>query len=417
MLEGTRTHALSGTSGGPSLAAAATLERLETILKRRAEHKEHAAAMEAAAMEQAMVGVTPASGPMLVAGVSLQGGAGSAVLAGVESSLDDSPLSLVVARGGVHEFLGLDDAAQTLPGLHDESAASRQQQAEGSGRTGEQRGARSKGHAAGGLWREAWTPPLTMLTWLAGRSLALRETALQETALRETDVGGPAHGLVVWVGRRVWPSLHALHRAGAARGGGGARGVGGAGGLLAASLLVDCGASNREDVPLRVWAAELASRSEACVAVVVDGRGFDRVATQRLQLACEASGSLCVLARSMRERTALSAAVTRWQVRRAEPGLDEAMRSHDVPEWVWAAGWTARLLRCKGVRPASGVRDESRAWMLRMVHDGGYNAKFGSEGQRQAGGFDLLPVLVNGSAAAADDAAAGEGHTPGRAAG
>ncbi|MCX5690541.1 MAG: hypothetical protein NTV94_12295, partial [Planctomycetota bacterium] len=242
--------------------------------------------------------------------------------------------------------------------------------------------------------------------WLAGRSLALRTTAL-----RETEVGEPAHGLVVWVGRRVWPSLHALHRAG------GARGAGGAGGLLGASLLVDCGASNREDVPLRVWAAELASRSEACVAVVVDGRGFDRVATQRLQLACEASGSLCVLARSMRERSVLSAAVTRWQVRRAEPCLDEAMKLDDVPEWVWAAGWTARLLRCKGVRPASGVRDESRAWMLRMVHDGGYNAKFGSDGERQAGGFDLLPVLVDGSAAAADDAAAGPGHTTGRAAG
>jgi hypothetical protein len=177
--------------------------------------------------------------------------------------------------------------------------------------------------------------------------------------------------------------------------------------LLGASLLVDCGVSNREDVPLRVWAAELASRSEACVAVVVDGRGFDRVATQRLQLACEASGCLCVLARSMLERSVLSAAVTRWQVRRAEPSLDAAMMLGDVPEWVWAAGWTARLLRCKGVRPAAGVRDESRAWMLRMVHDGGYNLKFGQQGdgERPAGGFDLLPILADGPAAAVDDSA------------
>jgi hypothetical protein len=387
-MDGTRTHALSGNSGGPSQAAAATMERLEAILKRRLEHQ---------SLDSAKLGPADV--------LACEGSAKPVVFAAADSSLrqqDDSPLSLVVARGGVHEFLGLDDAAQTLAGLHDESAASRQEQAEGSRRTGEQRGARSKGHAAGGLWREAWTPPLTMLTWLAGRSLALREMDVGG------PVGGPAHGLIVWVGRRVWPSLHALHRAG---------GAGGVSGLLGASLLIDCGASNREDVPLRVWAAELASRSEACVAVVVDGRGFDRVATQRLQLACEASGSLCVLARSMRERSVLSAAVTRWQVRRAEPSLDGAMKSHDVPEWVWAAGWTARLLRCKGVRPASGVRDESRAWMLRMVHDGGYNAKFGSNGERQACSFDLLPVLVDGSAAAADDTAAGEGHAAGRIAG
>lgn len=233
-----------------------------------------------------------------------------------------------------------------------------------------------------------------MLTWLAGHSLAARSV--------ETN---GACGLVVWVGRRVWPSLHALHRCGEGwrlpvAGGGQARR-----GLLGASLLVDCGVSNREDVPLRVWAAELASRSEACVAVVVDGRGFDRVATQRLQLACEASGCLCVLARSMLERSVLSAAVTRWQVRRAEPSLDAAMKLDDVPEWVWAAGWTARLLRCKGVRPAPDVRDESRAWLLRMVHDGGYNLKFGqqSDDKRQAGGFDLLPILADGPAAAADD--------------
>ncbi|MFO0831958.1 MAG: hypothetical protein U0637_08955 [Phycisphaerales bacterium] len=124
--------------------------------------------------------------------------------------------------------------------------------------------------------------------------------------------------------------------------------------LLSSSLFLD--AATPQD---RVWAADLALRSGVCAAVVVDGSGFSMCATRRLQLATEAGGALamggvCLLARPPREEKELSAATTRWVVRRAV-GPAEVRR------------WSVELLRCKGMQP-SALHAVSRPWVVEHDH-------------------------------------------------
>jgi protein ImuA len=159
-----------------------------------------------------------------------------------------------------------------------------------------------------------WGPPLAIMSHLVRRALAA------------------AGGLVsypVWIGASVWPYPRVL--------------VGAAdrqrAGSLERSLFVR--ASDRTS---RLWAADVALRNPAVAVVVADGSGFDLAATRRLQLAAEAGGTVCLLARPPRERSALSAATTRWWV-----------RSH--PSLVPAKRWTVELLRCKGMRPVPGACD------------------------------------------------------------
>ena len=156
----------------------------------------------------------------------------------------------------------------------------------------------------------SWSPPLTLLAQVAQRVSSDRE------------------GLVVWVGAHVWPYPRSLGTP-----------------VLRRSLFV-----RAPDLDSRLWVSELALRCGAAAAVIADGSGFDRAATQRLQLAAEAGGegSVCLLARSPDERAVLSAAATRWWVR-SEPSDRTGPR------------WTVELLRCKGTRPAP---DAMRPWMV-----------------------------------------------------
>ncbi|MBL0871469.1 MAG: hypothetical protein IBJ18_12925, partial [Phycisphaerales bacterium] len=109
--------------------------------------------------------------------------------------------------------------------------------------------------------------------------------------------------------------------------------VGGVGGgdLLSRSLFVDA-----EEAGVRLWSADLAARSSS-VLVVADGSGFDMAATRRLQLAAECGGWMVHLARPPWEVRVLSAAATRWRVRRAASAVGKVRQCVGV-------------LRCKGLR-------------------------------------------------------------------
>lgn len=266
-----------------------------------------------------------------------------------------SPDMLVMARRGVHEFIGLIDDTRELERLS-------RIQLEGTDGTGGDVGrdvgrrggddvgdrdastrvasrngkATGRGHTGGvpSATPTDWSPPLTFATWLAW--LAWRATISLPPPLLEDAATPPTRNHtqeqpragIAWVGRAIWPGASLLHRCP---------------GLMNASLLVDCdrpdemaetsrtrraasrntrcGGRSRpptaSELELRVWAAEQAIRSGACSLVVADGSGFSRVMTQRLQLAAESGYCSCVLLRRPREVGCLSAATTRWIVHRA----------------------------------------------------------------------------------------------------
>lgn len=187
-----------------------------------------------------------------------------------------------------------------------------------------------------------WSPPLALLAHLA------RQAAAGDS----TDGYARAPGRLVWIGERVWPYPHVMGRDRS---------------LLAESLWVRTGSDGS-----RLWATELALRSGAAAAVIADGSRFDRAATQRLQLAAEAKGGVCLLVRPPHERSMLSAAATRWWVR-------TATSSGTGPRW------TVELLRCKGVQPAPGA---VRPWMV------GY--------EWQSGDLRVFPDVVGGSGTETD---------------
>jgi len=126
------------------------------------------------------------------------------------------------------------------------------------------------------------TPPLLVLTHIA--ACALRT--------------GPGR-LVLWIGQRVWPSVHALIEPDDPRRL-----------LLASSVLID-----PPDDAARLWAIDLALRSPAVAAVVADARGLDLAATRRLQLAASSGRTaIGLLVRGVRDAGQLSAAGARWHV-------------------------------------------------------------------------------------------------------
>lgn len=191
-----------------------------------------------------------------------------------------------------------------------------------------------------GVGDRDWSPPLSLLTHLAWQALASHDGA----------------GRVLWIGRRVWPYPHALVRDRGVRATAVApRALPGtlhagelelarlapfargerpddAGLLLSRSLFVDAARH-------RPWAIEAALRCPSVAAVVADGSGLDMRATRRMQLAAEAGRSFGLLARPAREERELSAAATRWRVRRS-------LRRDADPR----PRWTIELLRCKSVR-------------------------------------------------------------------
>ncbi len=172
----------------------------------------------------------------------------------------------------------------------------------------------------------SWDPPLSILVHLAWR------------ALEEAEERGRG-GRVLWIGRRGWPYPRALvgdHGVRASEAGlelgrleEGER-PGDPELLLRRSVLVDA-----ETAARRTWALDLALRCPSVTAVVADASGLDMAATRRLQLAAEAGGGLGLLARPPREERELSAASTRWRVRRARS------------ESAGGPRWTLAMLRCK----------------------------------------------------------------------
>jgi protein ImuA len=164
--------------------------------------------------------------------------------------------------------------------------------------------------------------PRGVLIALAWRMVALADPA----AVRH------GAGLVVWIGRWVWPSVRALV------------GRDGSRDLLARSLWVD-----PADADARAWAFEQALRCDGVSMAVADGTGFSRALSRRLQLAADRSAVSCAegvrmrppalacVARPWRERDALGSASTRWIVAPAGARDDD-----DSP------CWTVRLHRARG---------------------------------------------------------------------
>jgi len=189
-----------------------------------------------------------------------------------------------------------------------------------------------------GVGDRGWSPPLSLLTHLTWQAL----TSCDESSR------------VLWIGRRVWPYPHTLVRERGVRATAVApRALPGvlhaeelelarlpqpddAGLLLSRSLFVDAARNHP-------WAIEAALRCASVAAVVADGSGLDMKATRRLQLAAEVGGSFGLLARPAREERELSAAATRWRVRRSAR-QDAVALSDPRPRW------TIELLRCKSVR-------------------------------------------------------------------
>ena len=186
--------------------------------------------------------------------------------------------------------------------------------------------------------RGSWSPPLSVLTHVSRRALPGAATPGAAT---------PEHR-VCWVGRTVWPYPRTLvcDFVLAAVGGSfqdGERPVqaveliraertGDSAALLERSLFVDARTPGE-----RLWAVDTALRSPAVGVVVADATGFDMAASRRLQLAARTEGVLALFARPPWEERALSAASTRWKVRRALPSAS-----------IGAPAWTLELQRCKG---------------------------------------------------------------------
>ena len=149
-----------------------------------------------------------------------------------------------------------------------------------------------------------------------------------------TDPAAARHGagLVVWIGRWVWPSVRALV------------GRDGSRDLLARSLWVD-----PDGADARAWAFEQALRCDGVAMGVVDGTGFSRALSRRLQLAADRSAVACAegvrarppalacVVRPWRERDAPGSASTRWVVAPAAASVDD-----DSPQW------TVHLHRARG---------------------------------------------------------------------
>lgn len=155
-----------------------------------------------------------------------------------------------------------------------------------------------------------WTPPLCILAHLAWQAF-------------DRSSSSP---WVVWVGRACHPYPRVLVRGADRR-------------LLERSLFV-----SPRDVGGRVWAMDLALRSQAVGFVVADGSGLDRSATQRIQLLARSQTKVVLAGCPPRQRSILSAAQTRWLVRTERaPGQRRAGEIRP--------GWSVELLRCKGMRP------------------------------------------------------------------
>ena len=233
-----------------------------------------------------------------------------------------------LVRGAVHEWFGVSSAA---------SPGSKQPTGRG----------------------EGWSPPLFLLTHLAGRAVS-----------EALDRGAPDQ--VVWIGRSVWPYPRALSEANRVIQAGEAPSGSSAGhqlrlsvalaedgeeagpNLFHRSLLVAPEGQSKahsgrqvseRQVSERLWAIDTALRCRGVTAVVADGTGLNMAATRRLQLAAASTGVLVLLARPPEDLGEISAATTRWSVTRSAPRSG----SHSGHGSA-ALSWDLTLLRAKGAQ-------------------------------------------------------------------
>jgi hypothetical protein len=165
---------------------------------------------------------------------------------------------------------------------------------------------------------EPWAPALCLLTHLARQALAQNHNS---------------GGAILWIGRRCRPYAPLLSGPTPA-----------SRALLNRSIFID-----PPDDAARLWAIELALRSPASIAVIADGARLNMASSRRLQLAAKAASALALIARPPADLKELSAAATRWLVRR-EPSDSSGPR------------WAVELLRCKGVQPS--LEEAPRHWVV-----------------------------------------------------
>jgi len=295
-------------------------------------------------VDGALFAASPASeGPFgaRVSAAEFVGGGGS-----IGGGFIGSGVSGGLVRGGVHEWLGAGGASYSL----------------------------GAGGAAGSGSAE-WSPPLLLLAHLAG-------CAVRDALERDR----PA--TVLWIGRRVWPYPRALFdrsrvvEAGAAVGESTPGRPAADGALMGLSLRLEeqpCSSSvdhadrgsclaerslfvdTGDDDSRRLWAIDTALRSPGVTAIVADGSRLGMAATRRLQLAAAASAErgddapLALLARPTGEAGEISAATTRWMVRRIARRADgrgdvgHERQGHE-PQRHEEPRWSLDLMRVKGAQ-------------------------------------------------------------------
>lgn len=222
----------------------------------------------------------------------------------------DAVLKGGLLRGALHEWCGVEAAR-----VNDQSADERHRRSDSA----------------------PWFAPVCILAHLAGRVIAPQaDHASAGSAMRRA-----APGWIVWVGRRcfAYPAILVNHQQSDRR-------------LLERSLFV-----RADGVKDRLHAIDLALRSPVIEAVIADGSRFDMAATRRIQLLAKSHHKPALLARPARERNHLSAAQSRWLVRRRSCSLH---RTGCEPK----AQWNVQLLRCKAMPIANTARD----WIVEWDH-------------------------------------------------
>jgi hypothetical protein len=177
---------------------------------------------------------------------------------------------------------------------------------------------------------KGWHPPLTLLTGLALAASGER-------------------GMVLWIGRRCWPTFQ--HLCGGRREGESFSAVG----TLRRFTFLD----PQTDAE-RFWAIAEAMRCPAVRCVVADGARLSVMASRRLQLAAESGKVTGLLARPGWELEEPSYAATRWRVSPRETKKGEGSRwgvelhrcrgqqvEQDAPQ-RWIATWSYQVLCGKG---------------------------------------------------------------------
>lgn len=116
----------------------------------------------------------------------------------------------------------------------------------------------------------------------------------------------------LWIGECTWPYLLGLTRP-----------------LVSRSLFL-CPSSAAE----RLWAIDLAIRSQCVCGIIADGSSFDLASTRRIFLSAQSAAMTCLLARPAHESRIPTAASTRWHIT-PYPSPEHTRR------------WKLQLLRCK----------------------------------------------------------------------